>query len=518
MVKQPRHRPVLLLRWVESLDVGQSLTPKNIAECFKDGLYLIEILRRLAPDTKFLGVQRRPKSAATCIRNLELSLRVIWQQSVRASNMPTAQELYHSTGPEKHFLLLSEIFDAFVLRTCWTRFSDALVWFASILEPYGRVLSVDMGGDEALGSSRSGPSSAVPARALSQYVKEGLWSDFQSGVHLFCTLHAHHRVLYRDRYALPHADPSRLYFAPESQDETRTNVEYVFQLMVDAGVPLFWRPKEWMGTPDPEFLVFQLSLMHSELETKDTSFPECFPAPVGTAPRDVLPPCVPVVWRDQERLAQYEAQLQRDMQTPDAAAPTPEPRPIDMERERERELSEDSTEEEAPAHLEEREREREHEEETETVPEASAPAAKAKPAPKAKDPVSDERRAIALLTQPEGILFVIRGVARDGPISLRLGGLDVSNAGPEMLPTAQLLWHALSGDESSPSVSGSIDLLEIKNVTVSREVIVLTPRDKTFRTVPSTRIELIDQSPQHARQFAVTLSIVLQAAYRTLLG
>lgn len=310
--RKTSNRPLFLLRWVESLDVGPVVDASNINELFRDGLYLIKILQRLCPNQKFIGVRWRPRSEASCIANLELSLSFIWRKSVRASKMSSASDLYRTTTSEKWLYVLNIVFEAFVLRELKASFRETLIWYQTLLSPFGLSLSyfnqnsndnynnynnnnnnnnnsinnislnttllgthnysinnsinnsiMNTSSDNTTNNSVYTRTCTTREARNKQYLKSGLYEDFSDCVKLFCIVDTYCRSIEKaGGIVIPNRPNSTsVYKHPSSPEEKMSNAHIVFEELGQLGVPLFWTAEEWIEYQDIGFMIFQLGLI-----------------------------------------------------------------------------------------------------------------------------------------------------------------------------------------------------------------------------------------------------------------
>eukprot|EP00768_Dysnectes_brevis_P002812 gnl/Dysnectes_brevis/2061_a2382_815.p1 GENE.gnl/Dysnectes_brevis/2061_a2382_815~~gnl/Dysnectes_brevis/2061_a2382_815.p1 ORF type:complete len:492 (-),score=134.69 gnl/Dysnectes_brevis/2061_a2382_815:5-1408(-) len=447
---------VLLLRWVESLDVGDvQPTIDNLCDLFRNGLYLINILKRLNPQAKIMGIQTRGlNSPITCIKNLEIALQTIWQQSVKASQMPEARSIYHATSPTLLLSLLSQIFDAYVARQCRAQAKTVFGWIQRSLAPYSRALSL--------------PASPTP-RQLAAYVRTEMHEDFSSGTSFFCLLHARRDALFVEP-PIPVCDS--MHFTPRDEDQRQLNLETAFQLIIRAGVPLYWTAEEFrQADPSPRFLLFQLCLLHAELQGVTTRGPdqqECW--------ADQLPP---------------EPEEEEEVETVDPVIrrrPAPESLRI---VEPEPEIQEPPVHQ-APPHQHQQQRQQRQRHQPEPEPEPQ-------PGP------SDLREAVRSLSSGRDILLRIG--ERLLEVTMQLVGVDGNP--PKFHPVARLVFTGHHGEQSAL-------LLEVRSVSVQRHVVKVSARSRFSCGVPL--LELVEGDTTSARELAVQLSLVLNMAYEAVLS
>eukprot|EP00741_Cyanophora_paradoxa_P006647 tig00001029_g6430.t2 len=243
-------RSAQLLRFLNSLQLTQPLTPANIADEFRSGILLCALVQHLAPDVQILGINKKVLSKQPALNNIEKALSIIWKRSRRAQYIPSAEEIYEKK-PEKVYSLLHEVVEAFVLSDARGAAvaKEMRRFYGDALRPYGKLLS-----HHAFSFAKKG------GEAL-------LWEDFGSGAALACVLHRHiackaqRPVAQYPKLPVPEHIPdlSRVYCQPENEEEARANVGYVLELLRMNGLPCFWTVDEFFAKQrDDEFLLLQL--------------------------------------------------------------------------------------------------------------------------------------------------------------------------------------------------------------------------------------------------------------------
>lgn len=131
-----------LLRWLNSLDAGTWVTKQNMCEVLSSGLYLLNVVKKIKPGLKVIGISQKPNSEILKIKNMEILMEIIWKQSVLCSQVATAAEYVKSNSNELWFSLLGVIFESFVVRYIKLHEAKMYEWYDLVNELFGR--NVDM--------------------------------------------------------------------------------------------------------------------------------------------------------------------------------------------------------------------------------------------------------------------------------------------------------------------------------------------------------------------------------------
>eukprot|EP00767_Chilomastix_cuspidata_P000710 gnl/Chilomastix_cuspidata/1196.p1 GENE.gnl/Chilomastix_cuspidata/1196~~gnl/Chilomastix_cuspidata/1196.p1 ORF type:complete len:564 (-),score=273.02 gnl/Chilomastix_cuspidata/1196:132-1823(-) len=549
--KASKYRRVLLLRWVESLDVGPVVDEGNLCAQFKNGLYLIRILQRLDSLHSFVGIRQRPRSASACIANLELALACVWQRSVRASQMPSSQDLLRASSADVWVGLLNTVFEVYVLRELRKKFRETIRWYQAILARYSRALDVPPPPRAAARSDAAadGKRAKKPPSALARYEREGLCRDFQSCVNIFCVLHAHEQSLFPRARGAPQLSFASVFEHPADAAEVHSNALYVFQKLVDAGIPLFWTAEEWIDAPDAGFVLFQVSLLSAELSalTPDPPFPAssirfrasgagaAYASPL-VAPGSPVPPGGGLSPEALQRIISAVSQNPQMANDPQLweelrrqIAPEPLAAPARAQRPELLEPPEGSDSDEfvaprvsEPVRVPPRPQRAHRPPRRDAPPRRPAPlrsvlkvpheAAPAGPTGPARE-LTETQEALLDLSHPEGLGLTLRGPDPQ-PVSLRLVGIEGTVAGPQLKPGAALEWALRNGRaRGAAALLGRLQLLEIKNLTVAGSAIIVAGEGDGFGPAGRGEVVFEERSAEDARRFAESLSRVLAEAY-----
>eukprot|EP00767_Chilomastix_cuspidata_P003607 gnl/Chilomastix_cuspidata/3727.p1 GENE.gnl/Chilomastix_cuspidata/3727~~gnl/Chilomastix_cuspidata/3727.p1 ORF type:complete len:736 (+),score=222.96 gnl/Chilomastix_cuspidata/3727:80-2209(+) len=327
-MKKETHPAPLLLRWLNSLNVGDRVDHDTCCEKLRDGLIISRLLKKLDPKIKLPGFFMNPKTATSMTTNLDIILVPIWQHSVSSSNMSTAHELVKSKTPTRWYGLLNEIFDAYVMRYIHSRFKEMATWWNAVLRPYGRALRLE---ERLFVGKRASDQTKTQKKILSRkpfasrgpyakYMQRFLAEDFQGMTNVLCAIHSAGEAC--SRRGAP-VDLSRVFFAPEAQEEFTHNILLAMAALRKLGVPLFFTPSEWPRRLSAEFRLYQVFLIFQELRgleargdelealaraSEPTPAPELKFAPfLGAEPGAPRRPLMPLglVWADSERLSVY---------------------------------------------------------------------------------------------------------------------------------------------------------------------------------------------------------------------
>ena len=86
-----------IVRWLASrglpLDVGDAITPSKLSSQLQDGVLLGKLLEGLDPGLRLTGFNRKARSRAAALSNLELVLAAVWRRAPLARDMPSAEEV-----------------------------------------------------------------------------------------------------------------------------------------------------------------------------------------------------------------------------------------------------------------------------------------------------------------------------------------------------------------------------------------------------------------------------------------
>ncbi|CAD7941263.1 unnamed protein product, partial [Amoebophrya sp. A25] len=150
-----------VVRWINSLKLplnnvtlrmkaGEKqakVTPYNFFEALQNGLLLIEIHEATChdPDQALVirGVNKRPKTQAIMLKNLDIALRYMWSRSARATYMCTPLDFYHG-NMTKILPCVLEMMQVWVFKKNRGMACRYLVELNSMLAPFYRdFLTVD---------------------------------------------------------------------------------------------------------------------------------------------------------------------------------------------------------------------------------------------------------------------------------------------------------------------------------------------------------------------------------------
>ena len=250
--------------------------------------------------------------------------------------MSSASDLYRTTTSEKWLYVLNIIFEAFVLRELKASFRETLVWYQTLLSPFGVSLSyfsqnnsnngnnispnttlnipscsinnsinnsiMNMSSENITSGSAYTRTYSVREAKNRQYFKSGLYEDFSDCVKLFCIVETYCRTIEKvGGIAIPNRpDSTSIYKHPSNLEEKMSNVKIVFEELGQLGVPLFWTAEEWVEFQDIGFMIFQLGLIKAAFSVPVppiTSMSELFENEMSS-----------ITWKDDDRSAEKECE------------------------------------------------------------------------------------------------------------------------------------------------------------------------------------------------------------------
>ena len=277
----PKSRLSNIIRWIDSLYVWPPI--RDVFQEVRSGLLLCRIVEHCKnikvsqsrDRERFVlkGVNSRPCTRLSAIKNIELALSVIWKQRVVARNMPTAGQVYK--GERKPVArLLNEVFKNFAVHQ--NGLKSMLHWFNSILKQYNRPL---------------------PQKLL-HAPHRGLWAAFGGGDDIMCVMHyfcgstASSSVANRGSAifegTIPPVNLRRVNSRPYDVDAVMHNAREIQSALGKAGVFIAMTPEEFCEARDQELLLLQLSSIYAKFLHHSPGLPAVFVDEFSERNDDVL--------------------------------------------------------------------------------------------------------------------------------------------------------------------------------------------------------------------------------------
>lgn len=227
-----------LVQWMNHVCRGRvgchPVTQERFFEDLRSGLMLCHVVERLVPRADFSrGLVVKPRSAASCKKNLEAALQAVWHRGVRSSRMCTSEEFY-ACDVLKVTRCLLEIFEALQMRTREVRVkaAEAIRAMHPLLAKMGRPLSEETLHDPLVARNVLA-AFGDGARIMALLVHSGrVSSEVWAHVRSCCVL----------------------------QEHWEENGEVLRQALISAGCPVLLPPTTWSNPPlpFPDNLLYQL--------------------------------------------------------------------------------------------------------------------------------------------------------------------------------------------------------------------------------------------------------------------
>ena len=210
-------------------------------------------MRYLIKGAEFPQLNERALSRGAAMKNIELSLAIIWRsKAVNSSRIATSAEIFEG-NKLKIMVMIQEIFDVYVRRPLYSQAIKMLSWYNKILRMYNRRL---------------------PVGVFTESDFSGVWSCFQSGTAIFCVIyHFFGPAMIGEGVGVVRVDPMRIVNKPTNVVEFRSNVIYSFQLLKALGIEVCWDPMDWVTFPDVDFTMIQLQYIYNALKGRNCVLP-----------------------------------------------------------------------------------------------------------------------------------------------------------------------------------------------------------------------------------------------------
>jgi Calponin homology (CH) domain len=282
-IKQPHvsvRRSQLICQWLTSLRIQtEPITIQSYHKDFCTGVLLANLFKSLIPESTFPLLNARPLARGAAIKNLELSLAIIWRsKSVNNTRIANSNEIFEG-NKLKIMVMLNELFETYVRPSVYSSSVKMLKWFHSILKQYGIT---------------------IPVGVFTEQDFSSVWNTFQSGTALFCVIyHLSGPTMIGEGAETIRIDPMRVVNKPKNVIEFKSNVNYVFGLVRALKVDLIFTPNDWISFPDVDFVMVQLLLIWNVIKNKQCVLPPAMLNNAGvTSGSNGEPQVVGVVFSD----------------------------------------------------------------------------------------------------------------------------------------------------------------------------------------------------------------------------
>lgn len=253
-----------ICKWLTSLHLqDDAITIQNYEKEFASGVYLAKLIRYLIPGSDFTSINERALSRGAAIKNIELSLQIIWRsKSVNSSRVASSAEIFEG-NKLKIMIMLQEIFDVYVRKPLFGQAIKMLKWFNVILKQYNRRL---------------------PISVFTESDFSDVWKTFQSGTALFCLIyHLFGPTMIGEGHNVVRIDPMRVVNRPTNIIEYKSNVVYAFSLLKALNIEICWEPIDWITYPDVDFMMIQLQYIYDVIKNKHCVLPPAMGNVAGVA-------------------------------------------------------------------------------------------------------------------------------------------------------------------------------------------------------------------------------------------
>jgi hypothetical protein len=252
----------LICKWLTSLHLQKEpITVQNYHLEFCSGVLLSKLIKYVIPSAEFPLLTERALSRGAALKNIELSLAVIWRsKSVNSSRIATAAEMFEG-NKLKIIVMLEEVFDVYVRRPLYKKSVKMLKWYHTILKQYNR---------------------RIPVGVFTESDFSAVWNVFQSGTALFLIVyHLFGPNMIGDGQNIIKVDPMRVVNKPTNIIEYRSNMCYVFSLLRALNIEVCWDPIDFITFPDPDFTMIQLEYIYEALKEKHCILPPAMGSQAG---------------------------------------------------------------------------------------------------------------------------------------------------------------------------------------------------------------------------------------------
>lgn len=252
----------LICKWLTSLHLQKEpITVQNYHLEFCTGVLLSKLIKYVIPSAEFPLLTERALSRGAAIKNIELSLAIIWRsKSVNSSRIATAAEMFEG-NKLKIMVMLEEVFDVYVRRALYKKSVKMLKWYHTILKQYNR---------------------RIPVGVFTESDFSAVWNVFQSGTALFLIIyHLFGPNMIGDGQNVTKVDPMRVVNKPANIIEYRSNICYVFSLLRALNIEICWDPMDFITFPDPDFTMIQLEYIYEALKERHCVLPPAMGSQAG---------------------------------------------------------------------------------------------------------------------------------------------------------------------------------------------------------------------------------------------
>ena len=197
------------------MGIHSELKEPEVPGAFKNGTLLTSLLSALDSKLNFRGLNSKPVARRACLHNIEEGLRAIWKKGVRATAMPSAEQVYSGN---RVWQLLDLVFREYVLKSL--KEAPMWKWYSEVLLHYELTPAMD-------------------------------------SVSLACVLNCFFKL-----------DLQEIYSSPQNPEETTHNLELVFGLIKQVGIPVCVAINEFLQQAETDFTKLQFYYVYRALSDR----------------------------------------------------------------------------------------------------------------------------------------------------------------------------------------------------------------------------------------------------------